>query len=601
MQVIGLDIETSGALKTATLEVVALDYGTHQEVYERIDYPDSFFINLFTKLSDNLIIAHNAKFDVSVIYRDFGVLLPNVFCTYMASRILTNGLGTPNSLVNCLKMYLGVVLEEHTDKARLQMSFKRRKITEEQRDYVLADIKYLIPLYNELSKRIKIEDVGLVMKLEMKLLPVIIKMETRGVRIDVPKLKRYVTMWGWMRDILLRKLDKEVNKLYDNHPNVIRPLFSTTNYNSTDQLVKLFTSFSVTPPTKKDEDGTKVSLDYDTIQTFINDNPLNKMVPFLNALVRYREFGKLISTYGDSFIAKVDANGYLHGEYNQLGADTGRLSSSNPNLQNIPATGFGGRIRKCFLAEDREDMITCDMDGAEIRIAADFSKDKLLVDSLVNGTDMHSQLASVSYSIIFGEPVVISKSEKPITIQGHTFIPKSLRDEHKSATFCKFYKGGPTRIKGVLGKYINLFHKKNAMGIAKAVSEALDKEMEGLSKFLDNIIKKANKTKKLTGAKFNRPRYFAGDVYGEAANFPIQNCNAEAIKMAMVKIDRYLTDNGVGRLVMSIHDEVVCSVGPGKAKEAALEIQKIMSESLGYFLTDIKGGASYKISKHWQK
>src|SRR5690606_33869846 len=124
----------------------------------------------------------------------------------------------------------------------------------------------------------------------------------------------------------------------------------------------------------------------------------------------------------------------------------------NPNLQNIPSdkSGAGSVLREYFIAPSGHKVITCDMSGAEIALAADFSKDDLLMKSLKEGTDMHSELASISASIIFGQPVKISKSKEPITIKGFTLTPQEFRDIHKSVTFSKFYKGGPKRIYEIL-------------------------------------------------------------------------------------------------------------------------------------------------------
>jgi DNA polymerase-1 len=245
-------------------------------------------------------------------------------------------------------------------------------------------------------------------------------------------------------------------------------------------------------------------------------------------------------------------------------------------------------------------MVTSDMQAAEVRLAADFSKDKLLMDSILKGVDMHSKLASVSYSIIFGTDFTVSKSHEPVMVKGVKLIPNDLRDVHKSATFCKFYKGGPARIYGVLGKYINLFHKKNATNVARNISLALDRELIGLSKYLDGVIAEANKTRKLR-TKFGRVRYFKENAYGDAANLPIQGANGDAIKIAMVQVDKYLTENGYGRLLMSVHDELVCSIKEEYAEECAVKIKEIMSQSLGKFLETLSGDASVTVGDYWSK
>jgi DNA polymerase I-like protein with 3'-5' exonuclease and polymerase domains len=350
----------------------------------------------------------------------------------------------------------------------------------------------------------------------------------------------------------------------------------------------------------KDDDGNdKASTGYDVLQNYINENPTSVMLPFLNKLLEFREFDKLLSTYGETLLAKADSGGYVHGRFNQLGAETGRLSSSAPNLQNLVKDGIGGKIRECFLPDVGDELVTCDMDSAEVRLAADFSNDPLLLDSLLKGVDMHSKLASVSFSIIFGESFTVSQSTEPVTVAGLTVIPKELRTLHKNATFCKFYKGGPGRIYAILSKYINLLHKRGAMKIAKQISYALDQELAGLNSYLDTVIGGANMKQKMNGYKFNRVRYFPKGAFGEAANYPIQNSNSEAIKIAMINIDKWLTFNGYGRIVLSIHDELVCSVRREKAEECAEKITELMNDALGYFLERVPPKSAYKIGNHW--
>lgn len=592
---IGLDIETTG-LNPRKDKIVAIGLYENDQVRILQAHKDDIKAEL-ERIKFTLIVIHNAKFDMAFIYNQYGVMLENVYCTYMASRILMNGLDFSNSLVNCLSHYMGVSESIHEDKSNISTSFKYgRDLTKAQIDYISGDIKHLPTLYTKLQTRIAQDALDKVVDLELKLLPVILRMEAMGVRIDEAALTELLDGWKLKTKELVKRMDLEVSRLYGVCKK-LPPLFVTVNYGASAQIIGLFKALGQKVPINADG---KESVDYEALQGYINENPTSVMVGFVDLLFDYKELGKLISTYGETLIAKID-NGYLHGQFNQLGTDTGRLSSSSPNLQNIPAHGIGRGIRRCFVPDLGQVMITCDMQAAEVRLAADFSGDTLLTSSILDGVDMHSKLASVSFSIIFGTPFVVSKSTVPVMVNNISVIPAELRDVHKSATFCKFYKGGPKRIYGVLSRYINMFHKKGAMGVAKQISDALDAELIGLSRYLDNTIKEANRTLKLRGRGIGRVRYFDKTAYGEAANFGIQNANAEAIKIAMIDTDTYLTTTGYGRLVMSIHDELVCSVKREHAEEAAKEIGKIMSNSLGKFLTKIPGEASTTIQEYWSK
>lgn len=589
----GLDLETDGLdPKTNNIVTIAIQSDSGSYLWKAWAHDKQFFVNLFTELSRYKVVLHNAKFDLSFILEKYNIFLPKVVDTFICSRIISNGKLEGNSLPDCLERYLNVVDDAHKDKKDIRLSFKVGVLTKAQLEYATSDIVYLPELGKVMEKAC--EPYSDVYKLEHELLPVIIKMEAKGVRMDEGKLATLISEWSAKNAQCLDILDKEVDKLYDKF-GVIKPLFNNTNYSSPEQLINLFKLFKQPVPS----DGEKDTTAEDTLLEYINERPSSPMGGFVKALLDFREYQKLVSTYGQPLLDRV-VDGILYGEFKQMGTTTGRLAAANPNLQNQPSDGDGGVIRECFLADEGHEMITSDMHMAEIRIAADYSKDKLLLKAVKEGADMHSKLASVSFSIIFGVPVEVSKSTTPITINGVNFIPDELRTAHKSATFCKFYKGGPKRIYGVLSKYINMFHKNGGMKIAYKVSEALDNEMKGLSYYLLDVISEANRKGFLIG-KYGRIRYFRPNAFGSAANYKIQNANGEAIKLAMVKVDKYLTENNLGRIVLSVHDELVCSVISSRAEEASLVIKQIMADSLAFFLDEVEGGASVTIAKHWKK
>src|SRR6185295_2620170 len=168
-----------------------------------------------------------------------------------------------------------------------------------------------------------------------------------------------------------------------------------------------------------------------------------------------------------------------------------------------------------FIASEGHSFVTCDMSGAEVAIAADLSREPLLVDSLEKGIDMHSILSSASYSIIFDKPTIISKSKEKFNIDGYEYIPNELRDGHKSVVFAKFYKGGAARVYGVLSKYINRHHKADKRKeISKKISDEFDKKVPVLSKYLSERIIEAQQVGYLRAPIFGRIRYFDQDAYG---------------------------------------------------------------------------------------
>jgi DNA polymerase I-like protein with 3'-5' exonuclease and polymerase domains len=575
-----------------------------------------------------VVVAHNAKFDCGFIYANYGVLLRNWWCTQVASQIITNGkyefIGK-HSLPEVIERYLNVKLEFSENKKLLQKSFTSQysigDFTAKQLRYAADDVKYLIPLYQKQSRAIENLTMKAISQLEMKLIGILAKMEIEGCLVDKENWRKLVhEQWEPELEEIERRLDVELGLIIPNFKSRRKavvtslclfdaPVVQTIsndciNYASSAQLVDIFKLAGEQVPTTADG---KESCDEITLTTYVNERPNSRLKPFIKVLLEYREVYKRISTYGEKFLAQLDKNNFIHTAYTQTFTATGRLSSKAPNLQNIPAPQKGKAhtdIRRFFISRPGYSLITCDMSSAEVRIAADYSGEELLLDSLFKGADMHSELASLSFSIIFGEPITITKSEEPIEVKGQTVIPVELRDKHKSVVFAKFYKAGAKRIYSVLAEYINMFHsEEDRLDIAGKISKALDTRMPKLSKYLTGLIEKAQREGFLRTSKLGRIRFFDSEVYGEAANAPIQGTNAEAIKIAMIKAYELFEEHPEwdARVVMNVHDELVCEALDEYAEVVAKEVQIIMTNALQYFLSVVEGGASSSISKFWKK
>lgn len=639
-----LDLETTGLESTKDkILVVSLSTPTHNYVWEYSKYPKVYWNALFSELATSFVIGQNIKFDMGFIYAHHGIMLQNVWDTHIADQVLYNGLGYAHGLYDIIERELKITVGNKEEKKLLQLSFTKmagNALSEKQLKYACDDTSYLIELYKVQDVKIKTLELDKIMKLEMKLEPVLTGMETFGCRID--REAWTLAIEGvWKREIIRYEdlLDNEINKLGAVHKvlkkrfkprnrrvEILYDLFGTKtdrvlesanciNYGSSAQILELFRLLDqVTPTVTEDTDEGKVikeSVGEGALDTYVTENPDSILKEFLRLLIKYREYKKLCSTYGYEFLAKLDKDDYIHTTYSQCRTATGRLSSSGPNLQNIPSMDsqeldelfkrydIVSDIRNFFLPDEGDVMITADMSGAEIRIAADHSGDEKLINSILLDEDLHSKLASVSYSIIFGEPVEISKSKDLI----FGYPAKTLRDTHKSVLFAKFYKGGAKRIYEVLSEYICKFNPASKhKAISNAISVAIDKELPALSDYLSSLIDEAQANGMLRGSKLGRIRYFNREtVYGDAANMPIQNINAEACKIAMIKIAAYLADDSKGRVVLQVHDEVVCSVRKIHAEEAAKFIQQTMADSLSFFLTRIKGDSTVEIAEHWKK
>lgn len=602
-----LDIETD--IRRDKLVAVCID----GQVYERRKVGDEALRALFESIKDEVIVAHYARFDVKQIYREFGVLFTKVWDTWAAAKILRNGMknkdGSPvsNALVDVLYYFLGKRSEVHGDKATLQKGFSiMRDLTPREVEYIKADVADLPELQRVLSDRIISAGMEFVMKEEMALLPILIKKEVKGVRIDTPKLQHLVNVWKRGRHIAVNMLDREIARLSQSSTSGRPMLFVTYNYASTKQISQIFRDFNLPVPTKKErqKDGritVKESNDEDALMEYTYEHPKSPMRRFIDIYLWFKEIDKLISTYGETMMVLIDENGYLHTEYNQLGAETGRLSSSNINMQNLPAHGNGAKVRNCFIPDEGEVFVDTDLDGAEIRIAADLSNDPLLVSAIVDGADMHSELASVTYSVLAGSSVTITKTKTPLLVNGHKLIPAAVRDKNKSTHFSLFYLGGAERIYTIIGDDVRKFRPDDPKTACKEIHTALSAKLHHLISWLKGKVTEATTRGILKVPKSGRVRYFNENAYGDAANFTIQAICAEAIKVAMIRMDKWLTETGKGRLVINVHDQLLTSCKPTVADEVFSKQAEVMSDSLGYFLSNIPGKATGKVTTKWEK
>ena len=642
---VSLDLETTGLHPWEDkIDLIALKVGNLGFVLETDNYTKQELTSLFKKIASvDKCIMHNGKFDAGFIWYHYRVLLKNVHCTQVTAQICENGKQRllkklypkkkqgPFALVSVLKRWINIEHKNAEDKQLMQESFIDKKLAPfyktlksvrtKQINYAYEDVEHLETLYRKQMSRIEELNLDIVYKLEHKLLPVLVEMEIRGCPVNKKEWKNLIEN-NWRPEFTEKQaiLDLEVKRLLNGKPfkyslerinsgstqfglfgnDKIIPDENLFNYGSQDHVFELFDALDLDKPTN--EEG-EPSLEDGFISVFITEHPDSPICNFLELLTDFRRIAKLVTTYGDKFLAKVDKDGNIHTSYSQIGAETGRLSSRSPNLQNIPAAPKNDPtkdIRRFFIAPKGYKFITCDLASAEVYIAADYSQEPLLLDSIRHGVDMHSKLASISFSIIFNKPVVISKADKPDdSIFGYT--PSELRDVHKSVVFAKFYKGGAKRVYGVLSEYINKHcSPSERMDVAEKISTALDKEMPILSQYLSSLIVKSCKDMYIRGSSFNRIRFFVSKPYGEAANLPIQNTNAEAIKMAMINLNKALEGKDA-YIVMNIHDELCVIAEEEIAEEVATLTKDIMATSLSYFLKTIKGKAEVKIENNWKK
>jgi len=377
-------------------------------------------------------------------------------------------------------------------------------------------------------------------EIEMPLVKVLHKMETTGILLDTKRLQ---------------KTGEEIDKAIITAEEKLRKEFyADINLNSSVQVGN-YLAEKVGVPLSKTKTGRYAT----------NENELTQYAetfPIIKDLLTYRELSKLRSTYVDSLINKVDEKGRVHTNYNQVAVSTGRLSSANPNLQNIPVvSNFGQKIKSCFIAEKGKVFVSFDYSQQELRILAHLTGEEKLIEAFKKNQDVHkttaSKLFNVSYSDVTKEQRVIAKTINFGIIYGMSSFGMSaglhIPVDQAKKFIDAFYESYP-KIKLYYDKYINQGkidgYVETLLGRRRYVFEFPNQ------KFIDNNMRRV------------------------LLNYPIQGTAADLMKKAMVEIyEKILTKDPEISLLLQIHDDLVFEIPDNKkVTELIKKVRAIMCE-----------------------
>ncbi|MFC1482859.1 DNA polymerase I [Candidatus Margulisiibacteriota bacterium] len=374
--------------------------------------------------------------------------------------------------------------------------------------------------------------------IEIPLYPIIRKMEKVGITIDTNYLK---------------ELEKEFNQEIKKHEQKIYKIAGTEfNINSSKQLGEiLFTKLKI-PPVKKIKTG--FSTDASVLEKLASDN-----VEIAQHIIDYRTLAKLLTTYVTPLPKVADENNRIHSTFNQLGTTTGRLSSNNPNLQNIPVrTKEGMKIRKAFIpGKPYNRIISADYSQIELRLFAHMADETSLIEAFKKDRDIHTQTASEIFNVAY---------EK---------VSKEVRHRAKAINFGILYGMGASG----LAKTTGITTKE-----AKEFIEKYFNRYPKLKGLLESTKKSAHKNGYVT-TMFGRRRYFP-DIKSSnafqrsfaeraAINAPMQGTAADIIKLAMIEIDKKINEEHA-RMIVQIHDELLFEAKNEHIEKTKKEIKSIM-------------------------
>ena len=532
--IFAFDTETTGLnIYSSSLVGMSFSVKAHEAYYiplpadkEQCKSLLNKFLPIFSN-KEKTIVGHNIKFDLSILARYDIEIKNNLWDTMIAHYLIepeqNHGM---DYLSDVYLDYTPIAIEELIGKGRSQISMRDVPI-EKVKEYAAEDADITIQFYNKFKPLIIENQLEkLFYEIEMPLVKVLAKMEANGVKIDIEGLQQ-----------ISNEQAKEIREI----ENSIYEIAGTSfNIGSPKQLGEvLFEKLNIKAPAKKTKTG-QYPTGEDILQKIVNENPI------VQNILDYRSLTKLKSTYVDSLPSLVNLNdGLIHTSYNQAITATGRLSSNNPNLQNIPVrTDKGKEIRKAFVPRDENHiLLAADYSQIELRIIAHLSGDTVMQDAFRSGKDIHTDTASRVYNIAIED------------------VTKEMRRNAKAVNFGIIYG-------------MSAFGLAERLGISRSeASEIIKnyfKEYIGIQEYIDKQVDFA-KQHGYVETMLGRRRYLKDINAGNsvvrnfaernAINAPIQGTSADMIKIAMANIHKEMTDNNMkSKMILQVHDELVFDV-----------------------------------------
>ncbi|WP_315290850.1 DNA polymerase I [Hoylesella loescheii] len=548
--VISLDTETTST-NAIEAQLVGLSFAIEEKKAYYVPVPEQAneaqnIVNRFKPIYENpntLKVGQNIKYDLEVL-RNYGIALQGpLFDTMVAHYLLQPELR--HNMDFMAEVYLNYETV-HIDaligpKGKAQKNM-RELAPSEVYNYACEDADITLQLKNVLQPKLVEAGVErLFNEVEMPLIPVLAEMECNGVRIDTAALKE--TSQVFTERML--QLEQEIYQAAGKTFNVASP-------KQVGDI--LFGEMKIIDKPKKTKTGQYVTSE-EVLQTLRSKHPI------VAHILDYRALKKLLGTYVDALPKLINPRtGHIHTSFNQAVTATGRLSSSDPNLQNIPVRGEDGKeIRKCFIPEEGCEFFSADYSQIELRVMAHLSQDANMLDAFREGYDIHAATAAKIYN-------------KPVSE-----VTRDERTKAKRANFGIIYG-------------ITVFGLADRLNIERAEAKQL---IDGYFKMFPQVqqyMEQAKETARANGyveTFFHRRRYLPDINSGNATvraiaernaiNAPIQGSAADIIKVAMVRIfQRFQRENIHSKMILQVHDELNFSVLPTEKEQ----VERIVMEEM---------------------
>jgi DNA polymerase I len=511
--------------------------------------------------NNQLRLLQNAVYDMKLIKHRWGFYIENIYDTMLTEQLFYLGQKMKANLQALVFRYLGITMDKEP-----QGTFENYGQTFQpfQLEYAANDVSVLRLIRDLQLPTVQKHNFEDVCRLEFEFTKSMCEMELNGIILDAEKQRRLIREMEIERD----KCGKEVSVLLDGNEDQTT-LFGVTlvNPDSPLQLKNALNKYGL------NLEGTAVSV-------------LEKHMglPVIDSLLAYRKAQKFISTYGEALIERINPiTGRLHTDFTQM-VSTGRMSSSDPNLQNIPKKQ---KYRSAFVARDGYSLITADMSGAELRILGNMSLDKIFIECFRDGIDLHTRTIAEIKGIPMSE------------------VTSEMRNAAKAINFGLAYG-------------LSKFGLARRLKITeKAAEEMMNKYFErysGVKKYLNQSAREAVRNRysmSISGRKrfytlpeYNHPDYrrIEAEVKRRGMNQPIQGGNADTIKQAMIYlVDRLEKSGKDAKLILTVHDEVVVEARNDHVEAVKPIVEQSLIDGFGRYFSVIPMETEGLVGDCWLK
>ena len=563
------EYQTQGGMVSLDTETTGLDPLTCQLLLVQLGIPGRSWVVDARRVSLEQIgayldgkqwIGQNLLFDLKFLKYHTGAQCKVAGDTLIAEQVLTAGTRVSVSLVSLAKKYLGRDISKEVRGTFIGMK-PDHAFTHEQLEYAASDVEMLFPIHEKQLVELKAARLLPTYRLERAVVPVVAAMELEGILVDQIRWRELLARAEPERDRLALEINRfmgggEQLSLFDD------PV-PTFNVNSNAKLLHGLRKMGIPV-----EDTLERSLaQYDS-------------EPVIQAILLYRGKEKLLSSFGESLLSKISpVDNRLHCSFKQLGTDTGRFSSSSPNLQNLP---HDESFRSLFIAPPGSVLVSGDMAGQEMRVAAQLSGDEALIKIFQEGRDIHKVTASFMLGVAAED---VTKDQRTLS---KVLSFATLYGRGKRA-MAEQLKVTPDEAQGLLDQYFRVYPQLGRW-VKEQKAQVWDTHESRTLLGRRRILLPPDELDE----EYTKKR---GHLERCAVNSPVQGSSADQIKLAMIKL--YLALPSSCKTLLTIHDELVVEVPEDLGEEMATFIHNTMVEAGKQLLPDVPVESEVKVGKWW--